>query len=207
MRPSPLPKITVTRYECDHDLLPAVCVRCGAPAVERVPRSLPKPPKAWGCLLWGPLVLIVYLALPFTIMLILWLLPRDQNRVRLPTCAAHRDDWAWRYRVRTRWLWPAICFVSLVVQVICLTGTVVHQGFYAHAAAGVLVVGFLFDQLTLGRREVEITRPSSKELILRGVHQGFVDALIHDRARDRVDNPERRALRGGVQEDYDDEVI
>jgi hypothetical protein len=39
------------------------------------------------------------------------------------------------------------------------------------------------------------------------VHQAFADALIHERARDRLDNPERRAPQGDMRVDYDDELF
>jgi hypothetical protein len=200
-----MPDFKVTRYECDHDLLPMVCVRCGAPATECVARPLPKPPKAWTCL-FIPIILVVYLAIPASLLILLWLIPTEPDRVRLPVCDAHRDDWSWRSRFRTRWLWPPIIFASLVVQVLCLTGVILHQAFYAHAAAGVLVLGFVIDYWTVGRKEVQVARAGPTEAQLRNVHQAFVDALIHDRARDRVDNPDRRAFRGAIQEDYDDEV-
>ena len=120
-------------------------------------------------------------------------------------CVADRDHWAWRDRVRLRVLWPAVFATSLAAQVACLVGLILHPALYAHTAAGVVAVGFFIDWLALGRGEVTVHRAGRDRVELKGVNPVFVDALIEDRARDRVDNPDRRALRGDVRDDFDDE--
>jgi len=198
-----MPRATLTTYELDHDLLPAVCVWCGAPATERVTRPVPVPPRGRGCL-WGiPLFVILYLAVPAAVVLIPLLLRR--TAVRFPVCEAHRDHWDWRDRVRRRVLWPAAAGGSVVAQVVCLTGLVVPPLLYLHAAVGVLGIGFLIDQLVVGRGEVGVHRHGPGRVRLIRAHPDFVAALIEDRARDRVDNPARRALRRDVRDDFDDE--
>ena len=92
------------------------------------------------------------------------------------------------------------------MQAACLAGWILHPGFYAHAAAGVVCLGLAVDQLFVARGEVGILRASPTEVRLTNVHPDFVNALIEDRARDRVDNPDRRALRGDLRDDYDDEL-
>ncbi|MBO0698734.1 MAG: hypothetical protein J2P46_10090 [Zavarzinella sp.] len=198
-----MPKATLTIYELDHDLLPAVCVKCGAPAAIRVTRPIPVPPrKRTGC--WFiPLFFVLYLAVPAAIVLIPLLLRR--TGVRIPVCEEHWDHWAWRDRVRRRVLWPAAAGGSVVAQVVCLTGLVVPPPLYAHAAVGVLGVGFLIDQLVVGRGEVGVFRNGPGKVRLVRVHPDFVAALTEDRARDRVDNPARRLLRGDMRDDFDDE--
>jgi hypothetical protein len=154
------------------------------------------------------LFLLVYLAVPAILALLGWL-PRPSGRttVRVPVCEAHRGHWAWRERVRRRVFWPAVFAAALAVQVLCLTGLVLHPAFYAHAAAGAVAVGFFIDWLALGRGEVTIQRAGKDRVQLNHVHPDFVAALVEDRARDRVDNPDRRALRGDLRDDFDDEPV
>jgi hypothetical protein len=197
-----MPQVVVTRYECDHNLLPALCLRCGATATEWVPRSLGTPPRSRLRHLLLPVFLIIYLAVPASIIVLIRLPPREE--IGFPFCTVHRDDWGRRNRVRNRWLWPAVCLISLIVQIVCLAGPMPLPLAYAHAAAGVLVVGFVIDQLTIGRRETCVLRSGRTQFSLTNVHEAFVNALIHDRARDRVSNPDRRALRGDLRDDYDD---
>lgn len=200
-------QVTVTRYEFEHDLLPDVCVRCGAPATQRVSRPIPPRPKWRGCVLILPVVLLLYVAVPASIMLFLLLSSRKwrHEQMGLPACDEHAGDWTRRYRIRTRWLWPPVCVASLIVQVVFLTGLILHPALYAHAAAGVIFVGLVIDAIFLGRKEVGIARSGPDEIKLVTVHQTFVDALTHDRARDRVDNPERRPAAGDMRADYEDE--
>jgi hypothetical protein len=185
-----------------------VCARCGAPATERVPRSLPSPPGCGTAAWLLPLFLLVYLAVPAVLALLPWLTRRfHRTAVRVPVCQAHRDHWAWRDRVRRRVLWPAVFATALAVQVACLADLMLHPGFYAHAAAGVVCIGFGLEWLALGRGEVTVQRAGKDRAQLNHVHLDFVATLIQDRARDRVDNPDRRTLRGDVQEDFDDEPV
>jgi hypothetical protein len=201
-------KATVTTYECDHDLVPMVCARCGVPATDRVPRPVPVPPGCGTAAWLFPLFLVVYLAVPAVLALLPWLTQRyRRTEVRIPFCAMDRSHWAWRDRFRLRVLWPIVFVVSLAVQVLCLTGVILHPAFYAHSAAGVVVVGFVIDGLVLGRGEVTVHRAGKEAFSLNRVHPDFVAALIEDRARDRVDNPDRRALRGDMQDDFDDEPV
>src|SRR5438128_299017 len=131
-----MPRITISAYEYEHNLLPSVCVRCGAPATQWVSRPIPQRPKLRGCALVLPVVLLFYLAVPASIILFLLLSPRiwRQERIGLPVCSDHADDWDRRYRVRARWLWPPVCAGSLFVQAACLTGLILHPALYAHAA-------------------------------------------------------------------------
>jgi hypothetical protein len=151
---------------------------------------------------------MLYLAVPASILLFLIFAPRiwRYERTGLPTCDAHAADWARRRRIRTRWLWPPVAAASLAVQAACLTGLILHPALYAHTAAGVVFIGFVIDVLLVGRREVGIMRAGPENIRLIHVHQSFVDALTHERARDRVDNPERRVPQGDMRVDYDDEV-
>src|SRR5262245_17384868 len=117
-------QVIVTRYEYEHDLLPDVCVRCGAPATQRVARPVPPRPSLRGFLLVPPVFLLFYLAVPASILLFLLLFPRisPYERATLPACDAHAGDWDRRYRIRTRWLWPPICAASIIVEAVFLSG-------------------------------------------------------------------------------------
>lgn len=201
-------RATLTTYECKHDLVPMVCARCGAPAIERVSRPVPVPPGCRRAAWFLPLFLLLYLAVPAVLALLPWLTQRSrQTDVRVPLCPVDRDHWAWRDRARLRVLWPLVFAASLAVQAACLTGLVLHPALYAHTAAGVVAVGFLIDGLVIGRGEVTVLRAGRDGFSLNRVHPAFVNALIQNRARDRVDNPDRRVLRGDVRDDFDDEPV
>ena len=58
----------------------------------------------------------------------------------------------------------------------------------------------------VSRRAVTVGKPPKVGARLGRVHPAFVDALIAERARDRVSNPERRGGHGDVRDDFDDEV-
>jgi len=200
-----MPTATLTTYECEQDLLPALCTRCGAATTDRVPRPLPVPPRRW-TLVWAlPVFFVLYVALPLLIVIFTRLL--RQTWVRVPVCDAHRDHWAWRERARTRYLWPVICVASLAVEIACLTGLFLHPLLFAHAAAGVIVIGFALDWLIVGRGEIGVVRAGPDRVRLVGVHPNFADALIEERARDRVQNVARRPLRDDVRDDFDDERV
>ena len=197
-------QINVTRYECELGLFPALCVQCGAPSAASVARPLPVAPAGRGWRWLFPVFLMLYLAVPAVLVLVVFV--GRPPTVGVPVCDAHRGHWAWRYRVRSRILWPLVVVASLAVQAACLASWILTPWFYAHAAAGVLMVGLVIDISTVGRREVRLVRGSPTEVRLTNVHPDFVNALIEDRARDRVDNPDRRALRGDIRDDYDDEL-
>lgn len=201
-----MPDATISRYEVERNVLPTVCAKCGVPATTRAQRPVPVPLRK-RTLAWAfPLGMVLYLAVPMSIIIFIRLLPH--TGVGVPVCDAHQVDWAWRERVRTRYLWPVVCIASLAVEIMCLTGLLFHPVVFAHAAAGVLVVGFLLDWLIVGRGVVTVFRAGKDQFRLSRVHSSFVTALIEDRARDRVDNPERRSLlRGDLRDDFDDEPV
>jgi hypothetical protein len=198
-------EIIATIDECERGLLPPVCVRCGAPATERVPRPLPFLLRLRTLWWVGPAFFLAYLLVPAVA--VLFICPPRRVWYGLPTCADHRDHWAWRDRVRRRYLWPPICVASLAVEVACLTGLILHPLLYAHAAAGVIMVGLALDGIAVLRGEVRFGPGRSGTVRLNGVHPAFVAALVEDRARNRVWDAARRPQHSTERDDFDDEPV
>ena len=106
-------RISVSNYEIDRDLLPPVCVRCGAPAADRVVQTL-YIIDGWrgvfqlfgllfGLFFFPPLVMIVTRYV-------------QQASARLPVCPLHRDELAGREVWAKRWLLPVWTTGALVAD-------------------------------------------------------------------------------------------
>ena len=203
-RRTDMARVTVTDYELEHDLLPAVCVRCGAPAADRVEQTLH--------ILDGPRGTALVLALLFGLFFfppLVRLVTRKANSVsaRLPMCRPHADG----FRARTEWVdrvglpvWTAAALVSDGLMVAdFLTGDPGGSCF----APVVLLLAWAMAVLVVVRGRVGIERSRKMDLRLTGVSEEFATALAADRARDRVSNPDRRGGHGDQRDDYDDEVV
>ena len=199
-------RIRVTAYECERDLLPPVCAKCGKPAVGRVVRPARYIKNDYR-LLWIPLLVIF--GLMFMPPLGVWAIVRLSHRldVCLPMCVNHLGDYIWRDRAFLRWVLPiwtvaVLTFESLAVM------DLFGYGDGAAFLLGVLIAGALavvVDTL-IGHTSVKIQaeiRPLG--VYLNGAHPDFVAALVEERARSRIDDPNRRA-EGDVKHDYDDEL-
>ena len=197
-------RVTVTNYELERDLLPPVCVRCGAPAADRVVQVLHIIDGRWspfhlfgilfGLLFFPPLVRVV-------------LRYAQSASARLPMCPPHRDEFVDRERWSERVLLPVWTATALVadglVVIDFLTG---KPGSLCFAPLVVLMAGVI-GLVCVSRWRTGIDRRDHTGLLLTGVSEEFATALAADRARDRVSKPDRRAGHGDVRDDYDDEVV
>ena len=199
-----MPTVDLTEYEVRHDLLPAVCARCGKPASDRVPHTTHVAEGRWAPVqvlgLLGGLFIFPPLA-------VLALRSARAYSVGVPLCAAHREDFRRRERIDNTyvlWAWAAAAVVvEAVVLIVLLSG---GPGVVCYAPFGVLAAGVVASAL-VGGRSIFLTRPVKEGIRLARVHPAFVAALQADRARDRISNPDRRGGHGDMRDDYDDEPV
>jgi hypothetical protein len=201
-------QVTLTDYECEHDLHPAVCAKCGSPATERVPRRVRYLTDDLGWLrivaLSSSLILMppLFLWLAFRYGRVVW--------VRIAMCDQHRDHWGWRDCALYWCLLPAWTVVAGALNGLGLIALMVGRdaGWYFAAGMFTLVLTLVVENCVIAFGSVKIMRSEKPAGVkLYGVHSDFVAALAADRARDRVTNPDRRPTGSGVREDYDDEVV
>src|SRR5262249_26468382 len=94
--------IRLDRYEAEHDVLPPVCMVCGAPATLHKDKKFS----------WHPpwiVVLVIFGVLGILIMVALILTLTKRMRVSVPLCAAHQNHFLWRALL----IWPG--FLGYVV--------------------------------------------------------------------------------------------
>jgi len=206
-----MPKVTVTEYELVNDLLPMVCAKCGNPAEVRVPRPIRFIGSDWA----GVRALALIFGLLFFPPLFCFIAYRYAEiiRVRIPMCESHMDDWGWRDRAMFRLLIPGWTLAVLLLYSFGLAFLILGDDQIAAVCflspVVALVLTALVENLVLLRGAVRTAKTEDKKLDVRlsSVHSEFVAALAEDRARDRVDNPERRVPTRDVREDFDDEVV
>src|SRR6476469_2231191 len=98
--------VRLTRYECEHNLLPRVCTRCGAPAEGGARLMLLTP--AWN-LTFGVLIWFCPPVVPSLANYV-----RARRSFVVPMCESHRVDWEWRDRLTTR----LYCFCVIPAYVV-----------------------------------------------------------------------------------------
>jgi len=188
-----MPTIKLSRYECSRDLLPSVCVFCGAPAVTRRKRRFS----------WFPGWIWLIILLSWLIGLILALVLTKSMTVRLPVCADHEGFWRRNKQF--------INIGSVAVFLVCaglFAVVIVQKGEQANELAGWLCGGgaaFFFlwliavvVVLNKGVRAAEIT---DRSITLSKVHETFRTALLADRDRDRkADEEDEQELRELLRE-------
>ena len=78
--------------------------------------------------------------------------------------------------------------------------------FFAVAVC-LFIPAMIIDVCWIESSTVQVVKPESDGVILRGVAPEFVAAVVEERARHRVSDPDRRAKGGDIREDYDDEPV
>jgi hypothetical protein len=205
-----MPSVTVTEYELVNDLLPMVCAKCGAPAEVRVSRPIRFVEGEWA----GARMAVLMVGLLFfpPLFCLIAYQYAEIIRVRIPMCETHKDDWKWRDRVMFGLVVPGWTIAVLILDAFGVMYLI--QGNAEIAAVCflspviVMVMTVLIETLVVlwGAVRTAKTADQKLEVRLSSVHPEFVAALAEDRARDRVDNPERRVPGSDMRQDYDDEV-
>jgi hypothetical protein len=199
-----MPRVTVTAYELENELLPSVCATCGEPATDHVAPVVCEV-DGWqgGVQVFGVLGGLFF----FPPLLFFTLRFARRIAVRVPVCTTHRDSYLRSERAEKRYLMPvwtaaAVLVDAWIVAEVCYGGPGMSCCGSIAVLLGILTAGTL-----LSRGRVRVTKQPKKDIVyLDKVHPAFVAALAQDRARDRISNPDRRVGHGDVRDDYDDEV-
>lgn len=190
-------QVRLRRFEVNEDLLPPVCLRCGAEAeVTRSKNFAWHPP-------WVAVLILVGL-LPYAIVAIIL---TKRMKVEAPLCPQHQGHWQWR--ALYLYLGLALFVVLGVGSMVVLASTDNRRG-APEAWAGFLCLGSLVAGLAwlisaaiiqhLSIRPTEIT---DKDITLTNVSPFFVEALHEERDRRHEEDrsPRRR------DRDRDDEAV
>jgi hypothetical protein len=197
-----MPSVTLTEYEVTHCRLPPVCVQCGEPATTHDTRKIRFIDGADGRGVLSSLGWIVGLfCLP---PLLIYLFRRAPVlEVRLPYCDRDLGRHKRREWIALRVLIVIWCVYALACDAILITQTI-NQPLATLIMLGAFL-GFMFFLDWLKRRQARRRPPKRRKVTLPGIHPAFAAALAEDRARDRIDNPARRAEHGDVRDDFDDQ--
>src|SRR5262245_59613935 len=197
-----MPRVDLAEYEVTHDLLPALCARCGESAAERVTHKAHIVEGPWALLQVFGLLAGLFLFPPLIRLTIRY---TRQVGVPVPLCAAHGDHFRSRERMENRYLFPAWTAAALIVDAIVVIALVSGlEGCICYSPC-VILLACLAASAAISRGVVTVTRPGKDGIRLSGIHEAFAAALMEDRARDRVSNPDRRGGHGDVRDDFDDE--
>jgi hypothetical protein len=197
--------VSLTDYEIEHDAMPAICATCAEPATNRVLMGICVVDGWRGALLLPVLLFGLFFFPP----LLFWITMNSKLRitVRVPMCDRHRDEQNWRDRVTRRRMLPIWTAVALIMDAMIVAELFMRgPGLSCGAAVVAMMAVLVADGTLISRGGIKLMRPGKTGLMLRTVHEGFVAAIVEDRARDRIDNPLRRWGHGDVRDDYDDEA-
>ncbi|HEX3150441.1 MAG TPA: hypothetical protein VHR66_20350 [Gemmataceae bacterium] len=198
--------VDITEYEVMHDLLPRVCAQCGEPALKRVKVAV-RIIDGWR----GALQLLgLFVGLFFFPPLIVPILSRYSRTiwVRVPMCDIHRAEHKRRVRLFFHKVMPWWTAAVIALDVFAIVELIAGgPGFWCVGVFLVLFVVVAADVGFVSRGTVTVGKPPKVGARLSRVHPAFVEALIAERSRDRISNPERRGGHGDVRDDFDDEVI
>src|SRR5262245_51156102 len=102
-----MPLVKITPYECERNLLPRLCVKCGAPADDYVKFTVLSP--FMNTLLGSLLVLC-----PPAFMVAAISFRRMTRPLKIPMCGPHRFDWEWRDAA------TSVSFAFVIVPAYCI---------------------------------------------------------------------------------------
>src|SRR4026209_338536 len=102
-----MPLLKLTPYECEHDLLPRLCGKCGEAADQRI-RFIPLPPAL------NILMGFMLIACPPLFIAMAMICYRRITPIFMPMCDVHRADWEWRDRL------TSITYLAFVTGAYCV---------------------------------------------------------------------------------------
>jgi hypothetical protein len=195
-----MPIVKLYRGECERDLLPDICMKCGQKSTVRVEHTFHwlMPwivAVALGCGFWVGLIVIF----------IVWVLSSKMT-VRVPLCDAHKTEWSRRYQKMLYWGFASVLLILFAV-IYHVENSKLHNHRNDTEGITVAIVLFYAYIASLGFLHFTAIRPSKinrESITLEGVSGIFFYELEHQR---QTDTPEQQFLRRAVsaeQDDFDD---
>jgi hypothetical protein len=189
--------VRLTYYEVRNDLLPPLCMKCGAPAAVHKSKTF-----AWH----PPWVAVLILAglLPWAIVAMIL---TKRMTVRMPFCEQHRNYWG----VRAGVIWSGLVFFFLlgILGIVLLANADAHRGGPAEVIGPFICIGSVVGGLiwlitvaimqNLSIRPTEIT---DRDITLTHVSRDFEDALWDDREPPEEEESRPRRRRDREDDDY-----
>ena len=182
-----MPKVEIDLYECNRDLLPKVCMKCGSDATTRLRRTFN----------WYPgwiLVFVLIGLIGIIVAAILSTILSKKMSLRIPLCDEHRDHW----KKRSRWSWILFgLFILASVMLVLILPQNDVPGYVIFLAIAFAFVGWL---IPVGIMQQTAIRPqliTDDTITLINVHRDFIDALKEDRRADEDEYEDE-------MDDYDD---
>ena len=177
--------VTLSRHECDNDLLPKVCAECGTLAVGTLAMNFSWTPR------WANWVFFV------------WFFMMKTMLVRMPFCDVHR-----RVR-RRRNLWFIVLFFAIIASMalscycVALSPASINVVLAACALAVTVALfwAWIIIVIVVARHDIKATHITDRSLTLDRVHEAFAAAVLE--ARDRGD-PDAHRRFGDLRDDFDD---
>ena len=190
-----MPVVKITQFECERNLLPHMCAKCGIPADDCVRFTPLKPALNYvmGFLLIACPPLFVGLAL---------YLQRKSRRFNVPMCEKHRIDWEWRDRV-TSWSYLIVVVIFCTALVLAIFSPWDVPFWPVIAAYLATWCYWVIPATILWTRTIRATGIPSRGMQLAGVHADFIRALAKDRVHDG--DPARLAWFGDARDDFDED--
>jgi hypothetical protein len=184
----PMAQVRLDRYELEEGLLPAVCMRCGAPATLTKAKTFAWHP-TWidtliilGLICFTPLLLVgIVVAISMT----------KRMRVPAPLCHAHQNHWSWR----AAFIWGGlgvIAFLGIGTFVFLMNTGQEDESLQVLAgwmcgAAGLIGLIWLIAAAIVQAGAIRASEITDDRIALIGVSPAFVEAV--KRERDEAEEP------------------
>jgi hypothetical protein len=173
-------QVRLGRGEVERELLPAVCMRCGAAATAHKIKLFS----------WYPPWVNVLILVAWPVCLIVALILTKRMRVSVPLCDRHRNHWLIRL---------LFILVGLAIILVTLIGGLVLAGMVGSQrnanmsgdaiitvtmiGTGVLLLGWLIGLIILQSTAIRPAEITDRSITLAGVSPVFVDALDSNYSR------------------------
>ena len=192
--------VRLTRYECERNLLPSVCARCGIPADTHVRITLLTP--FWNIVLPGLMILCP----PLCLILLTTLLKKRLFEV--PMCTPDADDWNRRDRVTT----ISYLIMAVGAYIVAAAAIVLAPDDRLSLIEELAITGYFVSVYVwfvpcaiLWTRTVRSTKAMKHGIRLSGLHEDFIRALMADRVQSRESDPARTAWYGDARDDFEED--
>jgi len=190
--------VRLTRYECERNLFPRICARCGQPS-DRVVRYALLSPN------WN---MVLGLLIAFCPPLFLYFHFRERVRrgFEVPMCERDANDWHWRDRLTN-----GTYFLLVVNAYLAALALAVFSPWWQYVDGLFLPLVFVgavyvwLPILLVWTRTIRTSKVMKHGIRLSGVHPEFVRALTADRVRTRESHPQRLAWYGDERDDFEED--